>query len=117
MQRNGGILSENSLAMSQMVARNLMLFLINLRMETRWLANKINTFDQRVSSDFPKPNSDTFPGRDESEPIPVKCIIPVLEVENQLMKLDTAKVPGPDNSCSRSGKTINETGYVKSAWV
>ena len=61
------------------------------------LANRINCFFQSVSSDLPKPNKDILPVRDPSIPIPAEYIIPLVEVEKQLSKLDTAKAPGPDN--------------------
>ena len=46
-----------------------------------------NTFLQSVSSDLLKHNRDTFPARDRKA-IPMEYIIPVLEGENKVMKLE-----------------------------
>ena len=61
------------------------------------LANDINQFFQSVSRDLPKPDPDIRPPRIKDEAIPDAYIIPVLEMEKQLMRLDVAKAPGPDN--------------------
>ena len=60
------------------------------------LANKINQFFHGISCDLPKPNKDILPPRDPNEAIPDKFIIPLVEVEKQLMKLNVNKAPGPD---------------------
>lgn len=59
------------------------------------LANKVNGFFQSVSSDLPKLDRSLLPPKPDH--VPDKYIIPVIEVEKQLMKLDTRKAPGPDN--------------------
>ena len=63
----------------------------------KMLADQINIFFQGVSKSLLKPNSAILPPKYPTKIIADEYNIPVIEIEKQLIMLDTKMVPGLDN--------------------